>query len=470
MSTVAAVDIGATSGRVMLATLDDQGVSLDEVLRFPNHPVHDGRHWVWDIDALCAAVSDGLDLAQAAGCISFGIDTWAVDFGVVRDGVLIGPVLAYRDTVHAGGVHLVHERISRERLYSIAGIQELPFNSVYQLAARPDRLGEGVLVMIPDLLGWRLTGALACDITNASSTGLIDPRTRTWSPDVIGALDLPLDSFLVPDEPGMIRGCSQSGLPLIGVATHDTASAFIGAPIRDRDRALVLSLGTWALIGAEINSAVPTEAARVINVSHELGIDGTVRVLANVCGTWLLEECRRDWSLADGEDIAMPELFSLAEIEPAFTGILDVDDPELIEPGRTAHDIARRVRGVTPRNRGALIRIICESMIARIAARAAQIERLLGTQRDVLHVVGGASRIDFIMQGLADATGSRVVAGPVEATALGNAAVQWRAHGDVSTIAEVRALIAEMPELRTFEPADMTKTWQDYAATLKESS
>ena len=453
----------------MLATLGEQGISLDEVLRFPNHPVHDGRHWVWDLDALCTSISEGLDLAQAAGCVSFGIDTWAVDFGVVSDGVLAGPVLAYRDPVHAAGIELVHERISRERLYSISGIQELPFNSVYQLAARPDRLREGVLLMMPDLLGWRLTGALACDITNASSTGLIDPRTRTWSPEALAGLDLPATSFLAPDEPGELRGRSHSGLPLIGVATHDTASAFIGAPIRDRNRALVLSLGTWALIGAEIESAVPTEAARAINVTHELGVDGTVRVLANVCGTWLLEECRRDWSVVDGREIAMTELIALAEIEPAFTGILDVDDPALIEPGRTAQDIAQRVIGSAPRSRGALIRIICESMIARIAERAAQIEGLLGTRRDVLHVVGGASRIDFVMQGLADATGIRVIAGPVEATALGNAAVQWRAHGNVSTIAEVRALIAEMPELRTFEPSGTSATWQDYAATSKET-
>ena len=331
----------------------------------------------------------------------------------------------------------------------------------------PQRLVAGsTFLMVPDLLAYLATGCIATDVTNASSTGLVDPRTRTWAPAVFEALGLEPSCFLDPDEPGGVRGESAGGLPLIGVATHDTASAFAGAPLRDRRDALILSLGTWALIGAEVVGAVPDDRARVLNVTHELGIDGTVRLLRNVSGMWLFEECRRAWAQEDGSEPDVPTLLHAAAAAPPFAAILDVDAPELISPGQGPHTIEPHLVGRWDGSRGSIVRVILESVVARIAERAAQIDELLGVQRQVLHVVGGASRNGMVMQWLADATGKRVLAGPVEATALGNAAVQWRTLGVVSSLDEARLLISGMPEIRAFEPAADQGAWQAYRSRL----
>lgn len=470
MTKVAAVDIGATSGRVMLAGLTDTGPTLQEVRRFPNQPREQNGRWAWDIGALRDEVRAGTLAARDLGAMSLGIDTWAVDYGVVRDGTIIGPVGAYRDPRHAAGIGIVDARIDWSVLYAATGIQRMPINTIYQIAMDdPQRLTAGsTFLMVPDLLTWIFTGAMATDVTNASSTGMVDPRTRQWSDAVLDALGVDRACFLATDEPGTIRGAFDglSDLPLIGVATHDTASAFAGAPIEDRDTALILSLGTWALIGAETVDAVPDARAEALNVTHELGVDGTVRLLRNVCGMWLLEECRRHWAAQDGFEPDVPLLLRAAADAPAFAAAFDVDAPGLAAPGQGPHTIERHLVGAWDGSRGAVVRAILESMVARIAVRAHEIAGLLGGRRATLHVVGGASRMDMVMQWLADATGMRVVAGPVEATALGNAAVQWRALGAVSGLAQARAAIATLPEIRVFEPVGNHASWQEFAGRL----
>lgn len=483
MTKVAAIDIGATSGRVVVASLGADGPVLDEVARFPNGPRRgaDGS-WTWPIEELAAHVADGTAAAVDAGARAWGIDTWAVDYGVLlpADGPglrrLARPeVRAYRDPRHESGLAVVERAIAWPELYGITGIQRMAINTVNQVAAdRPQRIAEGTtFLLVPDLLAYWATGALATDVTNASSTGMVDPRTRQWSDRIIEALGVPRSAFLATDEPGAVRGEARDprlgGLPLIGVATHDTASAFAGAPIADRDRALVLSLGTWALIGAEVVGAVPGEEAMALNVTHELGVDGTVRLLRNVCGMWLLEECRRAWAQEDGREPDVPALLEAAATTVPFAAVFDVDAPELAPPGQAPATIAPHLRGSHDGSRGAVVRAILESLVIRLARRAREIEGYLGAPRDVIHVVGGASRMSMVMQWLADATGKRVIAGPVEATALGNALVQWRTLGVIGDLAEGRALVAAMPGIRTYEPAGSRAAWDAAAARLEDA-
>lgn len=470
---VAAVDIGASSGRVVVAELGADGIALREIARFPNGPVeHEGR-WVWDARALFAHMMDGLAAAVPLGVRSFGIDTWAVDYGVVdASGALIGPVVAYRDPRHMIGVERMRARLPWTDQYAISGIQDLVINTIYQLAGEdPLRLTEGTtFTMVPDLLGFWATGTMATDVTNASSTGLVDPRTRTWSDALIAAIGAPRSAFLTPDEPGHVRGealdarCER--LELIGVATHDTASAFAGAPIVDRDRALIISLGTWALIGYESTDAVPGPDSLALNITHELGVDRTVRVLRNVSGMWLLEECRRVWGEHDGTAPTTPDLVSAMLQAPAFAAGFDVDDPGLTAPGQSPDTIATRLVGSWDGSRGAVVRALLESLVVRLAQRADELERLGGRPREVINVVGGASRIAPLMQWLADATGKEVVAGPAEATAIGNAAVQWQSRGVLAGLAEARALIGALPEVRTYRPRGDRAAWQAFAERI----
>ena len=470
---VAAVDLGATSGRVVLADLVAGRIELSDVARFGNGPVQaDDGSWVWPMDELYASVVGALGIAQERGARSWGIDSWGVDFAVVRDGVPIGPIRAHRDPRHADGMAIVEQRMPWARLYDCTGIQRIAINTVYQIAAeQPTRIQDGsTVLMVPDFLAFRATGLMASDVTDASTTGMVDPRTRQWSPAVLAALELPESAFLPLEEPGRLRGPATdsriAGLELIGVGTHDTASAFAGTPVVDRDAALILSLGTWALIGAETDRADPDEAARRANVTHELGVDGTVRVLGNVCGMWLFEECRRDWARADGVEPDVADLIDAACRAPARQAVFAVDAPDLAAPGQSERTIARHLVGTHDGSRGAVVRCLLESMVVRLAQRAREIEVLLGTPRPVLHVVGGASRIAPLMQWLADASGRVVIAGPVEATAIGNAVIQWRQAGVVHDLGEARSIIGDMAQIRRFEPAGDGAAWTAFAERL----
>ena len=470
---VAAVDIGASSGRVVVAALQAEGIALEEVARFPNGPVESDGRWVWDFDALHANVLDGLAGAALQGVASFGIDTWACDYGVLDEaGHRIGPVYAYRDPRHADGAARLRTRLPWDEHYAIAGIQDLAFNTVNQLV-NDDRLHDGVTVLqVPDLLGAQLTGFRASDVTNASTMALVDPRTRDWSPVLLEAAGIPASVLLPLSEPGAPRGRALDprllGMPLIGVGTHDTASAFAGAPIEDRDSGLIISLGTWALVGFESAAAAPDANSRSLNATHELGVDRTVRVLRNVSGMWLFEECRRVWGAADGRPPAVPELVAAMHGAPAFGAGFDVDAAVLAPPGQSPQSIGRLLVGHWDGSRGAVVRAIFESLVARLALRAQEMERLSGRSRPTIHVVGGASRIEPLMQWLADATGKTVVAGPAEATAIGNAIVQWICSGVLRDLTQARALIRTAPEIRTYQPKDDGHKWQAFAARIEE--
>lgn len=473
MTAVAAVDIGATSGRVLLVEPSADGPTITELTRFRHDPVQRNGRWVWPIETLLEHVREGLALASERGARSCGIDTWAVDYCVLRGKEQVGDVVSYRDPGHAAGVATVTSAISWPDLYSITGVQFLPFNTIYQIAAdSPQRLRDGsILLMIPDLLTYLLTGTIATDVTNASTTALVNPRTRDWSPAVLAALGIPDGCVIAPDEPGAVRGhvpdLPGGPLPVIGVATHDTASAFVGAPIQDRRDCLVISLGTWALVGAELLVANPSDAASNLNLTHELGYERTVRLLRNVSGMWLFEECRRSWAAEDGEEADVLDLLLQAAVAPAHAAIFDVDAAELASPGQTPSTIRAHLVGEWDGSRGSVVRTILESLVARLAQRCREIETYLGGSRSTIHVVGGASRNALLMQWLADVTGKKVVAGPAEATALGNAAVQWISLGVITDLAEARRLIASMPEIRNYYPRGNRNDWAEYAARLE---
>lgn len=480
---VAAADLGATSGRVVVADLTSSGPALTEVARFRNGAVQADGLWTWPIRELYDHVVNGVAQARELGASSWGIDTWGVDYGVVRLdeplGALAGPVVSHRDARHVGGVHIVRERIPWAEHYAISGIQHMDFNTAYQLAADDSgRLVEGAtLLLVPDLLGYWATGVASCEVTDASTTGMVDPRTRQWSPELIDALGLPPSAFLELREPGAVVSESiearVGGLPLVRVASHDTASAFLGAPVEDRDLALILSLGTWALIGAEVVGAEPDDHRRSLNLTHELGADGTVRLLRNVAGMWLLEECRRTWAREDGAEPDLPSLLAAADAAAPFTAVFDVDARPLEHPGQSPATIAPHlVTTMAPDawaiDRGAVVRAILESLVIRLVRRASEIEGVLGLPRPTLHVVGGATRIPMLMQWLADATGKTVVAGPVEATAIGNALVQWQALGVIASVGEGRSIVSSMQEIRTYLPTGSSAAWQAAAQRLED--
>lgn len=446
MTRIAAVDIGATSGRVLVFERNGDALTVDEVHRFPNHPVEAGGRWTWDIVALWDNVVAGLRVAHETGPLdSWGVDTWAVDYGVVSpEGDALGPVYAYRDPQHSQGISIADARVPWAEQYAIAGIQRLPFNTINQLLAEaePERLRAGEVLLVPDLLMFLATKVRATELTNASSTALIDAHTHAFSEELMQRLGLAHARFAPLQHPGVVRGLTDiSGLPatpVVTVATHDTASAFAAVPMVDVEHAAVLSLGTWALIGTELSAPVLTDAAREANFTNEIGVEDSVRFLKNITGMWLFEECRREWAAADGHDIPVPELLELAIATGPIAARIDPDDARWASPGFGAGVLAASALGGVVASRGEIVRCIFESVADRVAVHLRTLAQLTRRDFEVLHVVGGGSRIALMMQLLADATGLPVLAGPVEATALGNAGVQFIANGDFADIAEFR--------------------------------
>jgi rhamnulokinase len=481
-SAFAAVDLGATSGRVILGRVGPDSLDLSEAHRFPNTPVvlPDGLHW--NLLALFQGTLDGLrEAARAGGVISVGVDSWAVDYGLLdADGALLGPPYHYRDDRTDRAAERVWPRVGPEELYRTTGLQHLPFNTVFQLAAAADSAqlqAARTLLLIPDLLIHLLTGSVGAEATNASTTGLFDARTGTWSRELLDRLSI--DPALLPPlrRPGDPAGtllahvAAATGLdartPVVTVASHDTASAVAAVPATEPNFAYI-SCGTWSLAGLELEAPVLTEASRAANFTNELGVDGTVRYLRNIMGMWLLEECRRTWE-RQGLSADLPALLADAARAEPFGVVIDPDDPEFLAPGdmpERIRDHCRRTGRPVPDGRGAVVRCILESLALahrRTLRRAAE---LAGRDITHIHLVGGGSRNELLCRFTADATGLPVIAGPTEATALGNILVQARAAGLVSDLGAMRRLIASTQQLRRYTPSGDTSAWDAAAARL----
>ncbi|GAA1995419.1 rhamnulokinase [Microbacterium ulmi] len=468
--TVAAVDLGATSGRVIVGHVGPDTLDAGVVARFPNDPVHtpDGLHW--DVLALYGAAVGGLRDAFRAepGIRSVGVDSWAVDYGLLRGGRLLGNPFHYRDARTAAGVEAVHARMPHAGLFARNGLQLLPFNTLYQLAAEPpDLLGfADTALLIPDLLGYWLTGVARAERTNASTTGLLRVADREWDDDLVSALGLPrgiLPPLISPGEtlgmllPDVAVSLGADGPTAVtAVGSHDTASAVVAVPMR-ADAAAYISCGTWGLVGVEVAQPVLTADALAATFTNEGGVDGRVRLLRNVMGLWVLTETVRGWERADGARIDLPALLATAaDVDAARVPVFDVDDARFLPPGDmparidawcAEHGVAR------PGTRAEYVRSIVESLAQAFATTAIAAGRLGGVDVQTIHIVGGGALNALLCQRTADRAGLPVVAGPVEATALGNVLVQARALGLVAgSLEALRDLVVRTHEPRRFEP------------------
>ena len=471
----AAVDLGASSGRVVVGTVGPAHLELEEVHRFTNGPVLLPDGYRWDILHLWHEILVGLRLANDGGALtSVGVDSWAIDHGLLDpDGALLGNPWHHRDRRTDGVAERLFATLPADELYRINGLQHLPFTTLYQLIASQGagqwELAE-LMLLVPDLVVHWLTGTPGAERTNASTTGLLDATTGEWSRQVLDAAGL-RPSLLAPiRSPGQVVGPllpamrEETGLgPEVVVTTvgsHDTASAVVGVPA-DGPRFAYVACGTWALVGVELDAPVLTEDSRAANFTNEVGVDGTVRYLRNVMGLWVLSESLRTWE-QQGRSADLMRLLAEAEMLPGGGPIVDIDDASLLAPGDmpTRIDALCRTSGQdAPTSQAATVRCIVDSLAGAFARAVSDAVRLSGREVDVVHVVGGGSQNRLLCRLTADATGLPVLAGPVEATALGNILVQARAHGDVTGgLADLRRLVRETHTLERYEPGDRS-TW-----------
>lgn len=469
MRSYAAVDLGASSGRVMVGHVGPDRLELAEAHRFPNRPVRLPEGLRWDILALYGGVLDGL---RAAGRVdSVGIDSWAVDYGLLdADGALLGNPVHYRDARTEGVAEKVWATVPAAELYAATGLQYAPFNTLYQLAAARDsaRLAHAKrLLLVPDLISYWLTGLQGTELTNASTTQLVDPTTRDWSYGVAERLGIDLGLFAPLRQPGDSAGVlrdevlAETGLAgpiaVTAVGSHDTASAVTAVPAGG-ERFAYICTGTWSLAGLELDAPVLTEESRAANFTNELGLDGTVRYLRNIMGLWLLQECVREWGSPD-----LAALLSAAAEAQPLRSVVDAGDAAFLAPGRMPARIAEACRATgqpVPDSPAGFTRCILDSLALAHRRAVADAMRLADRPVDVVHVVGGGARNALLCQLTADACGLPVVAGPAEAAALGNVLVQARAHGLVGDRAAMRRLLARTQPLTRYEPRGDTAGWR----------
>jgi rhamnulokinase len=464
-----AVDLGAESGRVVVGTFDGGRLALHDVCRFPNVPVTLNGTLHWDFLRLFGDVSTGLRAAAADGpAASIGVDTWGVDFGLLdARGRLLGNPVHYRDARTAGMVDEALAMVPRAEIYGATGIQFMPINTLYQLfsmarAGDPQLRGANRLLMMGDLFAHFLCGSSFAEYTNASTSQMLDPFTRDWARPLLERLGIPTGFLPEIVQPGTVLGplrpdvAAETGLAgarVVAPGSHDTASAVVGAPLADRWTAF-LSSGTWSLIGLEVAAPVVSEVTLAANLTNEGGVAGTIRLLRNVMGLWLIQEARRAlWPSGDAP--SYEELAELAEAAPAFTAFIDPDDERFLRPG----DLPARVRAFCretgqrePGDTGTLMRVLLESLALRYAIVVDELAAASAHPVRAIHVVGGGSNHRLLCRLTAGATGLPVRAGPVEATAIGNLAVQAIAAGELASVAEARQLVARSFPITSYEP------------------
>lgn len=469
---VAAVDLGATSGRVILGHVDAAAgtLDLDHVTRFPNGPVRLASGLHWDLTGLYRDLTRGLADAfrREPRVASIGVDSWAVDYALLRGDRMLGEPFHYRDERNEAAVERVHRVVPFEELYRRNGLQFLPFNTVYQLAAEQANgwlaLADSVL-LVPDLIGFQLTGAKVAERTNASTTGLVGVETGEWDYQLIERLGIEASVLPRLVSPGASLGGlrpdvaadlgAPAGVEVVAVGSHDTASAVVAVPMRPESAAYI-SCGTWGLVGVELEQPVTTDAAREANFTNEGGVDGRVRFLHNVMGLWLLSESVRWWE-RDGSSIDLPELLAQAAAVTTDVPVFDANDPGFLAPGDLPGRIAEwcAERGIpAPRSRAEFARSIIESLAEAFAGAVRTASILSGVDVETIHIVGGGVLNELLCRRTADRSGIPVLAGPVEATAIGNVLVQARAAGFAGADLEsLRALVAASFQPTRYEPS-----------------
>lgn len=467
-----AVDLGASSGRVVQGRWDGERFALRELHRFPNGPVTVAGRMHWDILRLWHEILTGIGqyATQRGGPLAgIGIDTWAVDFGLLdAAGRLLGNPYHYRDRRSEGMPALVDASVSADQLYATTGIQRMQINTLYHLVGMRQG-GDPLLdvadsmLLIPDLLHYWLTGRKVAEYTNATTTQFFDARERRWATELLEALGLPTRMLPEVVQPGTPLGellpevrqaCGLRGpAPVFASATHDTASAVAGVPGLDA-RSAYISSGTWSLVGVELDAPILSERARQLNFTNEGGVAGTIRFLKNVGGLWLLQECQRQWGRS-GRSYGWPELVALAEAAPPLRSLIDPDAPDFLNPSDMPAAIrayCRRTHQPEPASIGAQVRCCLESLALKYRWVVSSLEQLTGRAIETIRVVGGGSQNALLCQLTADACGRPVVAGPVEATALGNIVVQAIAAGALPSLAAGRAAVAASAPQTVYQP------------------
>lgn len=464
---VLAVDLGAESGRVMRIGFDGEAFHLEEVHRFANTPVWVRGTLYWDALRLWHEIHTTLD-AHRADAASVGVDSWGVDFALLdRTGDLLANPVHYRDGRTEGMMDWVFERVPRRTIFERTGIQFMPINTLYQLASlvqanSPLLEAAETLLTLPDLFHYWLTGQRGCEFTHATTTQCYNPRRGDWDRATLDTLGVPLGLLAPIRGPGTRLG-DHDGLPVILPAAHDTGCAVAAVPAQTPDFAY-LSSGTWSLLGLEVHGPVINDGAYAANVTNEGGYGDTFRLLKNIMGLWLAQQCQRTWE-REGLAYTYGQLAALAgEAEP-FRSLVDPDDPTFLPPG----DMLGRIRDFcqasgqpVPATPGQVMRTIYESLALKYRYVLDQLLALTGRRVERLHIIGGGARSELLCQMAANATRREVIAGPYEATALGNGLIQLITLGEIESVADARAIISRLPEIARYEPQDATPWSEAY--------
>ena len=466
--TVAAVDLGAESGRVTTVGFDGTRLHLDVAHRFTHAPVEVDGVLRWDLPHLWAEIRSGLAILDAGSVpiSSIGVDAWGVDYGLLTAaGDLLDQPTCYRDPRNVTAMERAVGRVGAEAMYGATGVQIIPINTVFSLVAdvteQPHRLeGADRMLMMPDVVHHLLSGSVVTEYTAASTTGLFDLRSGTWATGLLEDLGIParlMPEVAAPgtDVGGLVGGWTGAlrDTRVVLPPAHDTASAVVGAPLDERG-SLFISSGTWSLVGVETRHPIVTEESRRENLTNEGGYAGTVRLLRNVMGLWILQNCRRQWA-REGHELSYQEIADLASAEPGQVSLIDPDANVFLSPGdmprRIQDDCARR--GVpVPRTVGAVARCVIDSLAASYRSVLDAVTDVTGSRPSSVSIVGGGSSHTLLSQLTADATGLPVRCGPVEATALGNAAVQLVAAGELDGLADIRRVVAASSDIVEYEP------------------
>lgn len=478
-----AIDLGAGSGRVVAGIYDGDRLDLAELNRFPNDPVKEADGWHWNLEALFSNVKQSLALAAkqyGAAVVSAGVDTWGVDYGLLdADGKLLGVPFQYRDGRTEGMQEAAFRRMPRRELYERTGIQFMFFNTLFQLLAEgPTRMEKAQrLLFVPDLIHYFLTGVAVNEKSIASTSQLLNPHTQDWAHDIIQAMGFPERIFgqlvdagtiLGRLQPSVERDIGATGLQIITPAGHDTASAVVGVPAEESEP-VFLSSGTWSLMGRELNQPVISDASYQATFSNEGGVLGTTRFLKNIAGMWLLQECKRAWDAA-GKTVSYDQLEHQAKRSSPFTTFIDPDAVDFQAPADMPSAITafcQRTGQTAPTDFGSYTRVIFESLALKYRFVKESLVRASGKAVDRIHIVGGGCRNQLLNQFAAEAMNCQVVAGPVEATSIGNIIMQLCALGEIRSLAEGRALTRHSFETSIFEPRN-TGAWDEAYARFQK--
>ena len=479
-----AFDLGAESGRAILGTFEDDRLRLRELHRFSNPGVRvlDSLHW--DPLRLFDEMKTGLRAAAAHKPVSLGVDTWGVDYALLdREGVLAGNPYHYRDSRTNGVMERVMEIVPREEIFEHTGLQFMQFNTLFQLytmKGSPALEAARTFLMMPDLFHYWFSGVKVCEFSDASTTQFHDPRKKDWATELLSKLGLPVDIFPEVIQPGtkvgdlvpsVARDCGAGAMSVVAPASHDTGSAVAAVPASEGDWAF-LSSGTWSLLGAETPQPFVTLAVLDRNFTNEGGVWGTTRLLKNICGMWLLEECRREWARQRTET-SYGELAAAAEEAEPFRSVINVNDSGFVAPGGMPQRIADHCVASgqpAPETLGQFARCIFESLALMYRLVVDDLEAITGRRAQTLHVVGGGSKNELLCQYTADVVGVPVVAGPVEATAIGNVLLQAMAMGRIADGVEAREVVRRSFDPKTYEPRSGTSGWDEAAHRLREAA